>query len=128
MALFNRRRKFKPSAQDIADMEQVNHALAQLKAGMPKDILEAHQHSINHKAEIEKSKLCGCFFCLHTFQPKEIIEWIVSGNNDEFAMCPKCGIDSVIGDASGYPITDEFLREMNKHWFGGDIPVIEPYE
>lgn len=125
MPLFNRRKKFKPSAQDLADMEQVTHTMARLKAEMPKGIFEAHQHSINHKVEIEKSKLCGCFYCLHTFQPTEIIEWIVSVN-DEFAMCPKCGIDSVIGDASGYPVTDEFLREMNQHWFGGDAPVIEP--
>lgn len=30
---------------------------------------------------------------------------------------PYCHIDSVIGDTSGFPITPEFLREMNKRWF-----------
>jgi len=28
-----------------------------------------------------------------------------------------CGIDSVIGSASGYPITTEFLESMNRRWF-----------
>jgi hypothetical protein len=32
------------------------------------------------------------------------------------AICPKCGIDSVV--SSDLPITDEiFLDEMNKYWF-----------
>jgi hypothetical protein len=33
------------------------------------------------------------------------------------ALCPYCYTDSVLGDASGYPITEEFLKEMNKRWF-----------
>lgn len=106
-------------------MELVKQHLEQAKAEMPKDIIEAHEHSINHRQEIEASKLCGCFDCLYTFSPSEITEWITSGPGDEFAMCPRCGIDSVIGDASGYPITDKFLREMNKYWFDGNIPFAD---
>ena len=34
------------------------------------------------------------------------------------ALCPSCGIDSVIGDASGFPITEEFLVAMEARWFG----------
>jgi hypothetical protein len=44
----------------------------------------------------------------------EIEEWI--DPNDDTALCPYCDIDSVIGDASGYEITEEFLRKMNDHW------------
>lgn len=90
-----------------------------LQSNMPKHIYEAHQHSTNHRAKIEASKVCGCFYCLSTFAPSEIEEWI-KNDTEEFAMCPSCGIDSVIGDASGLPITNEFLREMNKYWFDGD--------
>lgn len=32
-------------------------------------------------------------------------------------MCPHCQIDSVIGDASGLPITNEFLKQMHEKWF-----------
>lgn len=90
-----------------------------LRSSMPNHIYEAHKHSTNHRAEIEKSNTCGCFYCLATFSPSEIDEWIKSVN-EEFAMCPKCGIDSVIGDASGISIDSKFLREMNKYWFDGD--------
>jgi hypothetical protein len=36
----------------------------------------------------------------------------------ETATCPWCGIDSVIGDKSGFEITDEFLAVMEEWWFG----------
>ena len=32
-------------------------------------------------------------------------------------ICPKCGIDSVIGSASGYPIEHSFLMKMREFWF-----------
>jgi hypothetical protein len=43
------------------------------------------------------------------------------GNNylavEDTAMCPRCGIDSVIGSASGIDLTPEFLRKMHDFWF-----------
>ena len=77
------------------------------------DYIRAHRHSIHHRDEILKSKSCGCFDCLSIFQPSDIKEWT---DSQETALCPKCGIDSVIGDESGYPITKEFLLLMQKHW------------
>jgi hypothetical protein len=78
------------------------------------EILKAHKHSSGHRAEILKSSLCGCFHCLSVYPSSKIEEWIDDG---ECAMCPKCGIDSVIGSASGYPVTAEFLKEMQEYWF-----------
>ena len=78
------------------------------------DPIAAHKRSSSHRAEIEVSEACGCFFCFATFAPSQIERWIDNGTT---AMCPKCGIDSVIGSASGYPITEAFLREMYDHWF-----------
>ena len=57
--------------------------------------------------------MCGCFYCREIFAPNMIVEWICEGT----AFCPMCGIDSVIGDASGYEISKEFLSNMNDHWF-----------
>lgn len=42
------------------------------------------------------------------------------------ATCPKCEIDSVIGSASGYPITKEFLERINAHSFGPHNRSIPP--
>ena len=85
-----------------------------------KMVWDAHRFSCNHKPELEKDEICGCFYCLEIFNPKEITEWIIVNNNADrrgTALCPYCGIDSVIGASSGYPITKSFLREMKKMWF-----------
>ena len=78
-------------------------------------IIEAHKYSSNHKKELKKDKLCGCFYCLKIFNPKEIKFWIKDTKGT--ALCPYCGIDSVIGAYSGFPITTEFLSKMNEYWF-----------
>lgn len=44
-------------------------------AVLPEDIREAHRHSIHHRAEIEASVLCGCFYCCAVFPPGEITDW-----------------------------------------------------
>lgn len=87
---------------------------------MKSDIIEANRFSSNHMPELKQDKICGCFYCLAIFSPAEITEWVVDKRGDPrgTALCPKCGIDSVIGESSGFPITKDFLSEMNKHWFG----------
>ena len=87
---------------------------------MDKTILKkAHPHSFGNKAELEKSTKCGCFYCVEIYEPKEIYDWVSKGIGDEkdTALCPYCGIDAVIGDASGFDISTEFLNEMYNYWF-----------
>lgn len=78
------------------------------------NIIEAHKSSFKNKEDLLISKKCGCFYCLRIFEPIKIEEWL---DNEETAICPYCGIDSVIGDSSGYTITRDFLEEMNRFWF-----------
>ena len=78
----------------------------------------AHKHSSNHRPELERSEVCGCFYCLAVFPLSKVSEWIDEVNDiGTTAMCPECGIDSVIGAASGFPITVEFLGSMGAYWF-----------
>lgn len=79
------------------------------------DYEEVHKHSTNNKIEIENSKTCGCFYCKSIFKSSEITMWIK--DKIPTAICPNCAVDSVIGDASGYPITKKLLDDMNKKWF-----------
>ena len=79
------------------------------------DYIEAHAYCFNNKPELEKDFSCGCFYCLQIFSPAEIIEWVKDLRGS--AICPYCGIDSVIGAGSGYPITTEFLKQMHDYWF-----------
>jgi hypothetical protein len=66
---------------------------------------------------------------LEVFPPSEVVDWVdeqdlslfrdnklvrLNDKREQSAMCPKCGIDSVIGSDSGYPITVEFLRRMKE--------------
>ena len=86
----------------------------------PPDEIVAHKFSSNHKPELEKDSVCGCFYCLTIFHPSEIKEWIIEDtaiDSRGTAICPYCSIDSVIGESSGYPITEEFLEKMQEHWF-----------
>jgi hypothetical protein len=76
--------------------------------------LHAWQFCHRNRQKLEKDTICGCFYCLTIFPPKEIDEWCDAGNT---ALCPYCGIDSIIGKSSGHPITVEFLQRMKKYWF-----------
>jgi hypothetical protein len=79
----------------------------------------AHKHSIFHRLELTKSFICGCFYCLHIFKPKDVLDWVDEDNpKGATALCPKCGIDSVIGSESGYPVDNiTFLKELNQYYF-----------
>ena len=82
--------------------------------GSNHDFERAHTHCTNNRAELDASSQCGCFYCLSIFPASEITEWTDEGRT---AICPKCPVDSVIGSASGYPITIEFLQRMHDNWF-----------
>ena len=81
---------------------------------MPVDLIEAHKHSSNHREVVLAGSQCGCFYCCQTFSPETIREWIDAGQT---ALCPRCGIDSVLGDKAGLPLTQAFLGDMNAYWF-----------
>jgi len=82
------------------------------------DFIRAHRKLFNNRDEIRASSLCGCFFCLATFAPPEVVDWEdQKGGTSATALCPRGGIDSVIGSASGFPVTEGFLKEMNEYFF-----------
>lgn len=86
------------------------------------DLKRALTFCRNHKPELEKDTRCGCFFCREIFSPIEIEDWDMEEENDRgTALCPHCdasifGYDSVIGESSGYPITADFLRQLDDYW------------
>jgi hypothetical protein len=75
--------------------------------------------SRNHRKQVEASPVCGCYHCLKTFAPSLIIEWTKPSRNglSQTAICPHCGTNAVIGSNAGFPLTPEFLEELNLHWF-----------
>jgi len=88
------------------------------------DVIVAHRCSSNHRESILDSDVCGCFYCFSIFSSSEIEDWVDASDDEadinetgQTALCPRCGIDSVLGSASGYPINREFLQKMNEYWF-----------
>ena len=85
---------------------------------IPRSTLEdAHRHCRGYRAEIERSELCGCFYCLGKFSRLRIEDWVDEPDSTQSAVCPQCAIDSVIGDASGYELSAQFLSAMHHLWF-----------
>jgi hypothetical protein len=80
----------------------------------------AHKHSFKSRTEILLSKQCRCIHCLSVFQPGEIEWWTDSDEYDRChtALCPRCGLDAVIGDKSGVSFDDEFFKKLSIRWFG----------
>lgn len=90
------------------------------------DLEAANEHSDRNRPEVLASDRCGCFCCGALFPPSAIWNWLDT-TDPHTAFCPACGINAVLGSASGLPITEEFLHEMNERWFG-DGTLWEPGE
>lgn len=72
----------------------------------------------NHDS-VERSVMCGCYFCCSVFPSSEVTmeDWI-QDRHGMTAVCPRCHIDSVLGDATGIPISKEALEEFRDYSFG----------
>ena len=83
------------------------------------DYHSAHRYSSGHRNQVLDSELCGCFYCLTTYPPTDIEQWIHEDDSGlgQTALCPNCGIDSVIGSNAGVPLTHDFLVGMRRLWF-----------
>jgi len=82
-----------------------------------------HKMSGWHEEAILKSTLCGCFSCLNIFRSDQINEWAEEDPNcpngpGKTAICPKCGIDSVLPDSTVPQLSLDLLKKMKIRWFG----------
>lgn len=74
--------------------------------------IAAKEHASKNRVELEASDNCGCYSCFKRFKTTEIKSWI---DDKQTALCPHCGLDTVLGSASPYEISDPFLRRMHQH-------------
>ena len=79
----------------------------------------AHEAARYNRVMLISDKKCGCFSCLKIYSPSEIEEWCCEKDDGEevTAICPHCGVDSVLGESAGFPITQELLHAMYRRWF-----------
>jgi hypothetical protein len=85
---------------------------------------KASEHSFYNYDEITKSQNAGCYHCIKHFsasiinEKEHCIASTPQGTQEPTVFCPLCGIDAVIGDSSGYPVTNTgFLTYMYSQAF-----------
>jgi hypothetical protein len=83
----------------------------------------ARTHSYLNLEEVKKSVLVGCYYCKRVYAAQELGDSDCLSCREDMVIeptvfCKYCGIDSVIGSASGYPVSSSwFLHLMNKCGF-----------
>ena len=81
---------------------------------------KASKSSIYNKEILLKSTEAACYYCLSQFKASYIWEYV--DDDDITALCPHCGIDAVLGDATGLPIHNiEYLKAIHNMGFDNHI-------
>lgn len=78
------------------------------------ELIKLHKCAINNRQQIEVADMCGCFYCKEMFYAGDVTEWT---DNGQTAICPYCGVDSVICNTDDYKIIKEDLEKMNEYYF-----------
>ncbi len=91
------------------------------------DVVRAHAGCNHNRNALARSARCGCFYCLAVYNPVEITQWVdppdfdawlgPEGDTGRTALCARCGIDAVLAEAAGYPLTAAFLDAMHNRYF-----------
>jgi hypothetical protein len=88
----------------------------QQEIDMTKDqISAAIRFATGNREALAKSKKAGCYYCLTIYAASEVVRFLPP---EDTALCPYCGIDSVLADQSPYELKVEILEELHIFWFG----------
>ena len=74
-----------------------------MRERMDDHLKDGYLHTIYNREEINNSRTCACISCMRFFKPDEIEAYADKG---ETGICPYCGVDAIIGDASGVKMAD----------------------
>lgn len=77
---------------------------------------EWEKHSKNNELEILRSKECACYFCGNIFSARKVSDWASDGKGAS-AICPHCGMETVVGDASGIELSKASVEKATSAYF-----------
>lgn len=80
------------------------------------------RRSMRNESRLKQSGICGCYHCGSIFEVSEIQEWADDGGEDKTAICPKCGIDSVLDKDAVSPFTSAVLKHFSS--MGGYVSMV----
>jgi hypothetical protein len=78
-----------------------------------------HKHSIKNKVEVLNSVKCACFHCFRIYESVAVDTFLQENDGQETALCPTCITDTIIGDASGFNLTDEMIDALANQYLRG---------
>lgn len=81
------------------------------------DLTYYHGCSFANVKAVKLSTYCGCFYCCEIYLASEVVDFIKERVAvDDTALCPKCGIDSVLPGCDVI-LSKSFLKMMKERWF-----------
>jgi len=89
-------------------------------------IHRAHSYTSWNRAALERSRSCGCVYCLRVFSPADIELWT---DRDRTAVCPNCSVDSVVPSywagksRFGVTLDRDFLESVRHRFFDPEFAV-----
>ena len=110
--------RFNRASMEGAVTEGANLAGAVMPNGLPAPgapllIRAVPNFAIGNRHQLELSTEAGCFHCLAVFDSRQVTRYV---EDDETAVCPRCGIEAVLGSASGYGLTRKELKRLRNWW------------
>ena len=85
-----------------------------------KYLTKVHDLSYGNGEDLKKPGInCGCFFCGAMFDSSELDEtcFITEDDGKTTAICPDCGIDSIIYDKGDVKVTHNLVMQMMHRFF-----------
>lgn len=80
-------------------------------------LMRLHMNTLNNAARVRAADRCGCFHCGQMFAPGEVVRFVPEKDGGKTAMCPRCGIDAVLTNLDGEPLTEGLLEELRARFF-----------
>lgn len=100
-------------------MNENSELLLKMKNRIPKLYRVIHSYCSENKDILNECEVATCFYCKQKVLCADIEDWCDELSGKETAICPHCGIDSVIPyKVHGvYELNNKMLDEMHKYWF-----------
>ena len=77
-------------------------------------IKSAIRFATTNEQALKASQKAACYHCQAIYDANEVTDFLAT---ERTALCPKCGIDSVIPSNSPIELTPENLKILNQYWF-----------
>lgn len=77
-------------------------------------LYSAIEYATSNVEALRESEQAACYYCMKIYSALEVVEFIPEENT---AICPKCGIDSVLPGTCGIEFSEENLNIINDYYF-----------